>query len=79
MVYIASNPDTLEGEGAMRKEKTIPTPVVPSQPKAEESSANGTPSGIRNASKGEFEKVKRKVFTLHDGLFRRLAEHDRQR
>ncbi len=63
----------------MKKEKTILTPAVPPQPKPEEAPANGTPAGIRDASKGEFEKVKRKVFTLHHGLFRRLAEHDRQR
>jgi len=63
----------------MKKEKTILTPAVPSQPNGGETPANGTPSSIRNASKEEFEKVKRKVFTLHDGLFRHLAEHDRQR
>ena len=68
-----------ESEGAVEKEKTILTPAVPSPPKAEETSADGTPSSIPNASKEEFEKVKHKVFTLHDGLFRRLAEHDRQR
>jgi len=63
----------------MKKEKTILRRAVPSQPKSGETSANGKPSGIRSTSKEEFEKVKRKVFTLHDGLFRRLAEHDRQR
>jgi len=61
----------------MKKEKTVLTPPVPSQPKDEGTSTSRTPSGIRNSK--EFEKVKRKVFTLHDGLFRRLAEHDRQR
>ena len=52
----------------MKKEKTIPTPVISPQPK----------TGEVAASKEEFEKLKRKVFALHDGLFRRLAEHDRQ-
>jgi len=58
--------------------KTIPTPTIPSQPKAEEVSANGT-SGIRLISPQKHQDLKRKVLTVHDSLLRRLAEHDRQR
>jgi hypothetical protein len=54
-------------------------PPVGLKPEGEEAPVNGRSSGIRNASKEEFEKVTRKVFAVHDGLFRRLAEHDRQR
>ena len=63
----------------MKKEKTVLTPPVASQPKDEEAPINATPPSIRSASKEEFDKVKRKVFALHDSLFRRLADHDRER
>jgi hypothetical protein len=61
----------------MEKEETVLTPPVPFQPKDEGTSTNRPPSNISRAE--AFEKVNRKVFTVHDGLFRRLAEHDRQR
>ncbi|SPF38725.1 hypothetical protein SBA4_2200005 [Candidatus Sulfopaludibacter sp. SbA4] len=60
----------------MKAEKIIPTPATPTDPKAVE--GNGVPA-LRNATWAEFEKANRKVGILHDGLFRRLAEHDRQR
>jgi hypothetical protein len=67
----------------MEKEvNSEPSTIVQSpglKPEREEAPVNGKSSGIRNASKEEFEKVTRKVFAVHDGLFRRLAEHDRQR
>jgi len=59
--------------------KTIPTPTAPAKPKAQEVSANGTPSGVRHISRQKHWDLKRKVLTVHDGLLRRLAEHDRQR
>jgi len=39
-------------------------------------SANGTPSGIRLISPQKHRDLKRKVFTIHETLLRRLAEHD---
>jgi hypothetical protein len=64
----------------MKKDvKTIPAPTAPSQPKAREVSADGTPSGIRLISPQKHQDLKSKVLTVHDGLLRRLAEHDRQR
>ena len=64
----------------MKKDlKTIPTPTIPSRPKAEDVSANGTPSGVRLISPQKHQDLKRKVLTVHDSLLRRLAEHDRQR
>ena len=65
-------------EEVNRELSTIVQTPVGLKPEGEEAPVNGKSSGIRNASKEEFEKVTRKVFTLHDGLFRRLVEHDRQ-
>jgi hypothetical protein len=61
-----------------REVKTIPTPIA-SQGKAAEAPANGTPSGIRYISSQKHQEIKRRLLTLHDGLLRKLAEHDRQR
>ena len=64
----------------MKKDvKTIPTRTVSSQSETPEVSANGTPSGVRLISPQKHQDLKRKVLTVHDGLLRRLAEHDRQR
>ena len=62
-----------------REVETIPTPTVTSQVKAPEAPANGTPSGIRYISSQKHQEIKRKLLTLHDGLLRKLAEHDRLR
>jgi len=56
--------------------KTNPAPSVPFQPEAQELSANGTPSGIRLIPPQKDRDRKRKVFTIHETLLRRLAEHD---
>ncbi|MBZ5621969.1 MAG: hypothetical protein LAQ69_25070 [Acidobacteriia bacterium] len=62
-----------------REAKTVPTSASPAEPAVQEGSTNGTPVGIRYISAQKYQEIKRKVFTLHDGLLRRLAEHDRQR
>ncbi len=64
----------------MKKEgKRVQATSSPSQPTEQEASANSTPSGVRHISPQRHQKIKRKVLAIHDGLLRRLAEHDRQR
>ena len=63
----------------MKKEgKFVRTTTSPSQPVGREVFANQTPS-VRHISPQKHQKIKRKVLAIHDGLLRRLAEHDRQR
>ena len=45
-----------------------PNPPGPEPP------VNGKPSGVRTASKEQFEKAHRKTAAIHAGLFRRLAK-----
>jgi len=59
--------------------KNVPQPSIPSEPKALDVSADGKPSGVRHISLQRHQEIKLKVLDLHDGLLRRLAEHDRQR
>ena len=64
----------------MKKQgKRVRTNSIPSQPVGREVFANQTPSGVRHISPQKHQKIKRKVLAIHDGLLRRLAEHDRQR
>jgi hypothetical protein len=44
------------------------------EPQVQEPRDNGKNSGVRNASKEQFEKAQRKTSAKHAGLFRRLAE-----
>jgi hypothetical protein len=70
----------VEEKVPMKRElKTVPPPVSPSEPTDQEESANGSTSGVRYISAQKHQQIKRKVLTLHHGLLRRLAEHDRQR
>lgn len=59
--------------------KTIPPVTSPAEPTVQEGSANGPTSSTRYISPQKHQEIKRKVLALHDGLLRRLAEHDRQR
>ncbi len=62
----------------MKTERAVPTPTIPTDPKAGESNGAQVPI-VREATWEEFQEANRKVGILHDGLFRRLAEHDRER
>jgi hypothetical protein len=58
---------------------TIPTSTAPSEATPQGGSANGTTASVRYISAQAHQEIKRKVLTLHEGLLRRLAEHDHQR
>jgi hypothetical protein len=51
-----------------------PTLPQAAEPKIQEEQANGKTSGVRTASKQQFDKAHRKTSTQHAGLFRRLAK-----
>lgn len=55
------------------KELTPPAPED-LKPEGQETRVNGTTSGVRTASKEQFEKAHRKTSAAHAGLFRRLAK-----
>jgi len=60
----------------MKKEAKVMAPVAESNDTKSDAPA---PPQVREMSWEEFEEANRKAGVLHDGLFRRLAEHDRQR
>lgn len=63
----------------MKDAQTFPRPSIPSEEKAPGVSGDGQPAGVRHISRQKHQETKRKVLAVHDGLLRRLAEHDRQR
>jgi hypothetical protein len=54
--------------------KLEPTPPQATEPQGQETRVNGKTSGVRTASKQEFDKAHRKTSAQHAGLFRRLAK-----
>jgi hypothetical protein len=51
-----------------------PTPPQANDRQGQEAPANGKGSGVRIASKRQFDKAHRKTSAQHAGLFRRLAK-----
>ena len=49
------------------------------KPESREDCANTAAPGLRHISLEKHKEIKRKVLAVHDGLLRKLAEHDRQR
>ncbi len=66
----------MKREAYMEKNRIV-APVSRSKPKAQEG-AGQIETPVRYISPRKHREIKRKVFTLHDGLLRKLAEHDRQ-
>lgn len=60
----------------MKKEMKTKPPVTPREP--EEDSSAGK-NGVQYVSWEEHLEIEDKLFALHGELFRKLAEHDRQR
>lgn len=61
----------------MKKETSAEVKAPPpktAEPVGKETGDNGDPSGIRVASREQFEKAQRKTTSKHAGLFRRLAK-----
>lgn len=55
--------------------KKKPEPAAQAtEPQGQETRVNGNPSGVRTASKQQFDKAHRKTSAQHAGLFRRLAK-----
>jgi hypothetical protein len=54
--------------------KAEPTPPHAKELQGQETRANGKTSGVRIASKQQFDKAHRKTSAQHAGLFRRLAQ-----
>jgi hypothetical protein len=51
-----------------------PTPPQATEPQGQETRTSGKTSGVRTASKEQFQKAHRKTIAKHAGLFRRLAK-----